>query len=116
MSITASRLRRFSFGPLSSTNTTRESKKPFSPVTRENTASAIMCATRRALARLGRVLLAGDLLAGRDVPEAELRGDVLAVGLEHAAGQHELRVDVLPGVDVRSLVGIGHGLGKARSG
>ena len=48
MSITASRLRRFSFGPLSSTKTTRESKKPFSPVTRENTESEIMWATLRA--------------------------------------------------------------------
>ena len=50
MSMTASRLCRFSFGPVSSTKTTRESKNPFSPVTRENTASAIMCETRRAFA------------------------------------------------------------------
>ena len=50
MSISAMRLTRRCFGPLSSTNTTRLSKKPFSPVTRANTLSEIRCAIRRALA------------------------------------------------------------------
>ena len=112
MSITARRLRRFSLEPLSSTNTTRESKKPFSPVMRENTASAMRWPTRRALAAVGGVLLAGDLRAGRGVPQAELRGDAAALGARHPAGQHELRVDRLPGVDVRPHVGIGHVFGK----
>ena len=78
MSITASRLRRFSFGPLSSTNTTRESKKPFSPVMRENTASAIDVRDAARVGGVGGVLLAGDLRAGRDVPQPELGGDMLA--------------------------------------
>ena len=63
---------------------------------------------------VGRVLLARDLLAARGVPQAELRGDAPAVLLQHAAGQHELRVDRLPGVDVGRGVRIGDRLGKAR--
>src|SRR5208283_4423995 len=45
----ARRLRRWFFGPLSSMKTTRESKKPFSPVMRVKTASETRCASRRAL-------------------------------------------------------------------
>ena len=51
------------------------------------------------VAGVGRVLLARDLLAGRDVPQAEPRRQLAAVALD-PAGQHELRVDRLPGVEI----------------
>ena len=63
---------------------------------------------------VGRVLLAGDLLAGRGVPQPELRRDAPAVLTQHPSGQDELRVGRLPGVHVGRRVRIGDRFGKAR--
>ena len=62
---------------------------------------------------IGRVLLAGDLLAGRRVPKPELRRGVTAVARD-AAGQNELRIHGLPGIDIWADVGIGNGFRKTR--
>ena len=115
-SITARRLRRFSAGPDSSTNTTRESKKPFSPVIRVKMASEMMWPTRRELLAVGRILLAGDLLAVGHVPQAELGLEAPVTLAVAAARDDELRTARLPGRDLRRLgvhllLGEGGGVG-----
>jgi len=77
MSMTASRLWRFFFGPVSSTKTTRIEKSLLAGH-RENTASAIHVRDAAAFAASVRILLTGDLLAVRGVPQTELRGDAPA--------------------------------------
>ena len=103
MSISASRLRRFSFGPVSSTNTTRLSKKPVlaGDARKHRVGDQMRDAPR--IAGLGGILLARDLLAGRDVPQAGTAPQMWPPSARATrAGEHELRVDRLPGVDVRA--------------
>ena len=51
--------------------------------------------------RRGEILLAGELLAGDDIPQTEF-GLQAAVGLpRHAAGDQRLRVDGLPALELR---------------
>ena len=60
--------------------------------------------------RRGEILLAGELLGGVDVPEAEF-GLQTAVALpRHAPGHQCLRVDLLPALELRRVVDIGDAL------
>ncbi|MGX1413797.1 hypothetical protein AB7M43_003889 [Bradyrhizobium elkanii] len=54
----------------------------------------------------GVVLLAGELLAGVDVPEPEFRLHAPVALACHAAGHQRLRVDALPVVEVRRRVDV----------
>ena len=63
---------------------------------------------------VGGILLAGDLLAGRGIPQPELRRHVAAIPAPDSPGEHELRVDRLPGVDIRPGVGVGDVFRKRR--
>ena len=59
------------------------------------------------------ILLARHLFAGRDVPEAELGGDLAGARFQHAAGQDELRVHRFPGVEAGPHIRICDLFGKA---
>ena len=67
-----------------------------------------------AVGGVGHIVLAGDLLAGRDVPQPEVGGDMGGVAVLDAPGDDELGVDRLPGVEIGPHVRIGDLLGKAR--
>ena len=57
--------------------------------------------------RRGEILLAGELLAGGDVPQAELRLEAPVALPRHAAGHQRLRVDGLPVGELRRDVDVG---------
>ena len=62
---------------------------------------------RRQLSGDGEILLAGELLAGDDVPQAELGLEPSVALPRHAAGDQRLRVDRLPVLEVRRHVEVG---------
>ena len=64
--------------------------------------------------RIGRILLARDLFAGRRVPQTELRGHAPGLLMQHPSGQHELRGGRLPCIHVGGRVWIGDRFGKVR--
>src|SRR5438445_11602335 len=98
----ARRLRRRSFGPVSSMKTMRVSKKPFSPVMRVKIASEMICATRREL--LGSVTYCWPATCWPvATSQAEFRLEPAVAGTLTAAGDDELRVDHAPGIHLRRL-------------
>jgi hypothetical protein len=62
---------------------------------------------------VGHILLAGDLLPGRCVPEPEVGLQPPVAAAARAAGDDELRVDHLPLVHLRRLIRIGRLLDEA---
>ena len=60
--------------------------------------------------RRGEILLAGELLAGDDVPQAEFRLEPPVALPRHAAGHQRLRVDGLPVLELRRDVDVGDAL------
>ncbi len=64
--------------------------------------------------RRGDILMAGELLAGGDVPQAEFGLEAPVVLAGHAAGDQGLGVDGLPALELRRFVGVGNPLDKSR--